>query len=438
MLDICRYAHDTSAVEVQVGGYWNYWWLQHDPERRFERRITLERGINAVAEIQGPDAVRRPLIALRSSPWKAGQESTPWHDEFDLDHGHVRYFGDHKVTTNGPVGTTPGNRALLDAWHLHGSGRVDDRTLAPPLILFRATPVWRDGRRIDKGHVEFAGIGVIERLEHIVQRDPGGNSRGSPTFPNLVLDINVIRLDANDEFDFRWLDDRRDPGLTAAQALRLAPEAWQRWVRSGRVALPRIRRRVLSSRVQSRADQLPAPGSTDEAILTKVYRAFDANKHAFEWLASRVAEQVLGASGARYREGWLTRAGGDGGMDFVGRLDVGSGRSGTPLVVLGQAKCVAPSSSIGPDQVARVVARLRRGWIGIFVTTGHFSHQAQVEVVDDEYPLVLVPGRTLAEVIHRLAEESYEGDVDALLAEALGDYPGAVTHRRPEEILTAG
>jgi hypothetical protein len=43
---------------------------------------------------------------------------------------------------------------------------------------------------------------------------------------------------------------------------------------------------------------------------------------------------------------------------------------------------VAPGSSISPDQVARVVARLRRGWLGIFVTTGAFSKQAQVEVID--------------------------------------------------------
>ena len=439
MLDIVRYDRTYSPVEVRLGDYWNFWWLQDAPGSRF-KRIQLESGINPVAFVAGPEAVRRPLIALRSSPWKAGQESTPWHDEFDLNHGHVRYFGDHKVSTLGPVGTTPGNRALLEAWNLHGSGKREDRLLAPPLILFRAVPIWRDGRRVDKGHVEFCGVGVLERLEYIVQRDPGSSRPGqaAATFPNIVVDINVIKLDENDEFDFRWLDARRDGQLTAEETLELAPKAWVRWVEQGKVALPRIRRRVLSSRVQTRDQQLPEVGSPEQDILERVYRAFDNNKHAFEWLASRIAEQVLSDSGARYSEGWLTRAGGDGGMDFVGRLDVGSTRAQTPLVVLGQAKCVAPSSSISADQVARVVARLRRGWLGVFVTTGHFSQQAQIEVVDDEYPLVLVPGRVVAEVIHKLAEESFEGDVQALLNMALTDYPGAVTHRRPEEVLTAG
>lgn len=183
---------------------------------------------------------------------------------------------------------------------------------------------------------------------------------------------------------------------------------------------------------------MPLPGSAEEKVLQQIYSAFDTNKHAFEWLASRVAEQVLGESGARYQEGWLTKAGGDGGMDFVGRLDVGNSSSKTPLVVLGQAKCVAPTSSISPDQVARVVARLRRGWIGVFVTTGSFSQQAQVEVVDDEYPIVLIPGRELAQAVRKLAEQSYQGDVSALLTTALTDYPRAVTHRRPEEIISAG
>lgn len=124
-------------------------------------------------------------------------------------------------------------------------------------------------------------------------------------------------------------------------------------------------------------------------------------------------------------------------MDFVGRLDVGSVEANTPLVILGQAKCVAPSSSISPDQVARVVARLRRGWLGAFVTTGAFSKQAQIEVIDDQYPVVLVSGRALVEEVRRLAGASFDGDVAALLQMITEEYVDLVTSRRPEEILQA-
>lgn len=187
-----------------------------------------------------------------------------------------------------------------------------------------------------------------------------------------------------------------------------------------------------SSRVLSKKDQLPEPKTADADLLEQIYRAFDDNKHAFEWLSARVAEHVLGSG---YSDGWLTRSGGDGGMDFVGRLNVGNTSAKTPLVVLGQAKCIKPDSSISPDQVARLVARLRRGWVGVFVTTGHYSQQAQVEVVDDEYPVVLVNGRVLTETVRRLAEESYEGDVHRILEAAISEYRSAVTHRRPGEIL---
>ncbi|WP_203783684.1 restriction endonuclease [Asanoa ferruginea] len=366
MLEVLRYARHGDATDLEIDGYLNYHFMTAAPGHDWPKMM-LERGINPSAMVAGPDSPRRPVIAIRSSPWKAGQTSNPWHDEFDLDHGHVRYFGDHKPSTVGPPGATAGNKALLDAWQFHAGSTAAERALAPPLLLFRSATVHRDGRRLVKGHIEFCGVAIIERLEHVVQRDPD-----SPrSFPNLQLDLAVVQLaPTGDTLDMRWIDDRRDPELDVVTSARHAPAAWQRWVSGGRSAIPRVRRRVMSSRVQAPADQLPEPGTTDAATLDRLHRFFDGRKHAFELLASRVAAQVLGGSGAVYQEGWLTRAGGDGGMDFVGRLDVGTPTSNTPLVVLGQAKCVAPSTSISPDQVARVVARLRRGWIGVFVTTG--------------------------------------------------------------------
>ena len=43
--------------------------------------------------------------------------------------------------------------------------------------------------------------------------------------------------------------------------------------------------------------------------------------------------------------------------------------------------------------VAQIVAQLRRGWVGAYVTLGAFSEVTQREVIDDEYPILLVPGR---------------------------------------------
>lgn len=426
-----RYASGADQGAPILDGRINYHWVTSPAELGL-RKMMLEAGINRVRDAAGRDGPRRPALAIRSSPWKAGDVSAPWHDEFDLDHGHVRYFGDHKPGTLGIPGATSGNRALLQAWHSHNGVNRQQRLQAPPLLLFRAFTVHPSkGGAIHKGHVEFCGVALIERLEYVVQRDP----RTGRSFPNIAVDLAVLSGNSEDAVDMRWIDDRRDPNLGLEQTLRFAPESWIRWVAEGRAAIPRVRRRVLSSRVQSKREQLPDSDSHEERALLQVYKHFLERRHAFEMLASRVAAQVLGNSGASYHPGWLTRSGGDGGVDFVGRLDVGAAGANTPIVVLGQAKCVAPESSVSADQVARVVARLRRGWIGVFVTTGVFSERAQIEIIDDQYPLVLVPGAKLAKEVLRMAAADHDGDLQALLDSVTSEYEGAITHRRPEEIL---
>lgn len=432
--EVLRYAKGADRSTPELDGFTNFHFLTRDPASAAGKRILLESGINRVATVRSPDGYRRPLLALRSSPWRAGDAATPWHDVFALDHGHVRYFGDHKVSTRGLVGSTPGNAALLEAFEMQAASTPEARTAAPPLLVFRAISQIVAGHRVEKGYVEFCGVALIERLETTIQKDPttGG------TFPNLVADLCIVDLsDHDDRVDFRWLDDRRNPLLTDQETLRFAPRVWKRWIADGKSAVPRIRRRVLSSRVQTKSDQMPHAGTIEAAVLEQIYHSFDSDKHAFELLAARVAGRVLGGSGTQYREGWITKAGGDGGLDFVGRLDIGIGATNTPIVVLGQAKCVLPSTSISPDQVARLVARLRRGWIGVFVTTGSYSRQAQVEIVDDQYPVVLINARTLVEQVMAIASESFNADVDAFVASVLGDHSTFVAHRRPEEILLA-
>jgi hypothetical protein len=426
--DVFRYARGASQLDPEIDGYRNYHHVSHSPG---QPKLLLESGINLSKTVKGPDGDRRPVIGLRSSPWKAGHHSNPWHDEFDLDHGHIRYYGDHKVGTVGLPGATTGNKGLLETWPLHAATDPRLRATAPPMLVYRARPVQVHGRREVKGYVEFSGLAVIERLEYVVQRD----ATTGRSFPNIVLDLAVLAL-VNDDLDMRFIDDRRDPSLSAEQALRHAPESWARWVREGKFALPRVRRRVLSSRVLTAPQQQPDTDG-DRELLAELHAFFDDRKHAFELLASYVAASVLSESGGRYREGWITRAGGDGGMDFVGRLDVGSPEHSTPMIVLGQAKCIKPSSSVSPDEVARLVARLRRGWLGVFVTTGSFSRQAQVEIIDDQYPVILVPGRALLMHVRRIAASQNDGAVGDLLAQVAAEYEEKVLYRRPEEVLGA-
>ncbi|MEV0196162.1 restriction endonuclease [Nonomuraea sp. NPDC050691] len=422
---VFRYASGKNPVPARLDDYDNFHHVTHSPGMP---RALLEAGINGMARVVGPDRARRPAILIRSSPWKAGSTETPWHDVFDMDHGHVRYFGDHKAGQKAAPGTTTGNAALLEAFNGHQAATPAERAAATPLLLFRAV----SRNRRPKGYVEFCGLGLVERAERVVQW--GGPKH--TTFTNYVYDIALIDLmDENDAVSWDWIHARRDASLTATQVLTAAPRAWRAWVKDGNLALPRLRRRVAKARITKVKDQKPVVGSPEAADLAAVYKRFDRNKHDFEAVAATVAARVLRGSGQRYIDGWLTRRSGDGGADFVGRLDLGSGLAGTSLVVLGQAKCIKPDSLISAEQIARVVARLRRGWIGVYVTTGSYSEPAQVEMVEDQYPIVLINGMDLIRELRAIARDDHGGDLSACLDHIMASTATTVTNRRPEEIL---
>ena len=179
-------------------------------------------------------------------------------------------------------------------------------------------------------------------------------------------------------------------------------------------ALETSRRRVFGTAIHSPAEQRREATTDDQLVLQEIYKFFSPDAYQFEGLASWVAGRVLGPNSSRR---WVTPRV-DGGIDFVSRLDIGSGFSKTAVVVLGQAKCISPESSVRGIDLARTVARLKRGWIGVVVTTGTFSVRAQQELLADQYPLVLIDGSRVA---REVCEEMVRTGIavrDLLLREA--------------------
>ncbi len=156
---------------------------------------------------------------------------------------------------------------------------------------------------------------------------------------------------------------------------------------------------------------------------------------SIEALAEVVAARVLRGSGSRYTMGWITPASSDGGSDFIGRLSVGSDFSSAQLIVLGQAKCEITSAPTGGRHIARTVARLRRGWLGVYVTTSYFSLAVQREVLEDAYPIVLINGLRVAREVIAAAHEGGAANVACYLHQVDLEYEGRIRQRRPEEIL---
>lgn len=349
--------------------------------------INPNRGIFNYASVRDPNGIHRvPAILLYTNNLRGLSENNPWLDIVDADDGYALYHGDNR-TPGAPFFSTPGNQTILGVYEQYSTPEL--RALAPPMILFEGTT----RPSVAGSFRRFVGYGIPRDLRIQSQRSSEG------TFSNLAVEMVLFDLTSEDEqLDWTWIDQRREPSVTADEVLRFAPVAWQRWVEYGDSAVETSRRRVFGATIRSPAEQMAESSSTEHSLAKEIYDFFNSRSsaYAFEGLASWATSKILGSSSSR---GWVTPRV-DGGIDFVSRLDLGSGLARTAIVVLGQAKCIRPGTSVRGIDLARTVARLKRGWIGVVVTTGTFSVKAQQEVLADQYPLLLVNGTRLAQEVH--------------------------------------
>lgn len=421
-----RYARPYSPVTSVIDGLPNYFSVVASPGRKL---ALLESGINPIRSVKGADGADRcPAILLSSSPHKAGSSMTPWEDVYDIDNGAVRYFGDNKDEKD--PSKAPGNTALLRQLALHTAQDRDQRARAAPILFFRRVTI--DGRI--KGNVMFLGVGLLQRAERVTEFDRAREIY----FTNYAFEFVVFDLSNEAEsVKWHWIEARGDSNLTTEEALLRAPAAWRDWVAHGKPAIERCRRRVSKLMTVHRTDQVPRTGSQEQKALDIIYAHYGrtAFRRLFEHFASSVVERLIVDSGAQYRHGWVTQTSGDGGADFVGRVDVGTGFARTRLVLLGQAKCEKPDAPTGGNHIARTVARLKRGWIGAYVTTSYFSEPVQLEVIEDEYPIMLVNGLQVASAALAMARDAGFVDLFKFLEDFDAGVSAAVHLKRPEEIL---
>jgi len=290
--EIFRYARPYDHVDRRKDGLPNYFYETYTNDQKYP---VLEAGINPIQKTKATDALRCAAILISSSPHKVGNETTPWQDTFDPDHGHVRYFGDNKTAKVDPA-TPRGNRALLEQFEFHSGTTREVRLRACPVLVFKRVTI---ADRV-KGNVEFQGFGIIERVERVTQHGGGGKT----AFTNYSFDFAIFNLEGeNEEFNWNWISARRDAKLSAEQTLALAPKSWRMWVDDGSKVLERCRRRTVRLRTRKVEDQKPAKGSKEAQALQEIYSFYAGKKSRFEALAALITEHVISEEGTRYRPG---------------------------------------------------------------------------------------------------------------------------------------
>ena len=109
-------------------------------------------------------------------------------------------------------------------------------------------------------------------------------------------------------------------------------------------------------------------------------------------------------------------------------MDIGTDFGGARIIVLGQAKCEALNSPTGGTHIARTVAKLKRGWLGVYVTTSYFSDKVQIEILEDKYPLLLINGKKLAEIVNEIVFDRGYKNVREYLNKIDSEYDGAIKY----------
>lgn len=228
---VYRYSSKAGADVATADGHLNF---KHSFRSHLseDSQLRLERGINIPKVVKATDSPRRSAILLRSSPGKAGTDVTPWHDEYDLVAGTIRYFGDSKPGIAPEGHGAQGNRTLVEqASHFYSSQR-QRRQLAPPIAIFRGESSEIEGRGIvHKGFVRFVGIAILESHSQVHQLD-----HNSIPFSNIEFRLRLCRLDdTGGRVDWNWINDRRDPRISAPVANLRAPYAWRHWIETGQL-----------------------------------------------------------------------------------------------------------------------------------------------------------------------------------------------------------
>ncbi|WP_226582111.1 restriction endonuclease [Halobacillus litoralis] len=379
--------------------------------------INAQAGIFPYKEIKKTDGKIRPAILVFGHPKNAGKRKTHWKDIFEPDRGYIKYFGDNKTPGKSPE--TSNNNILMKAYEMHEDSDKEVRKKAPPILFFE---------NIDTGIYKFQGFGVINKVELLSQKHSSGQ-----TFTNYAFDFVVLNTrEENESFDWSWINDRRNSSLTTNQMLKKAPKSWREWVNNEK-KIENIRRNVNTILVQPTEKQKAK--NINKKVLDDIYNYYYNNKHDFEFLAAHSCKYIID----KYSTGWITKQSGDGGTDFVGRINLGSsGVLPMKIITLGQAKCIKPDAAINAENIARVVARLKRGWVGAYVTTGVFREKAQLELLNDDYPIFLINGKEVSEVvIKRMIKNglnpSFTADTYKYLETIKPKYE--ILNRRPEEIL---
>ena len=320
----------------------------------------------------------------------ADSKLNPWDDTVDLSNAHICYWGDSKFHPTKRLDDFRGNGCLRRIYDAILEGERDQ---LPPILHF-SKPA--------QGQVRFNGLCALETLELSWFFD-GGRPVRNYRAQLTILDCDIVSVD--------WLHGRaRAVSIEQVDSHPKCPAAWKRY-KAGQTH----RIDIWKKQVRLRSAQLPSSGSPDASVLNQLTALDPFDFECVVVAAFRdikeVSHRITG-----------TKRTGDGGFDFFGTFSMHP-----PLRYevhfKGEVKRYSTGTAVNPKDISRLVARLDRREYGIFVTTSYFTEQAQREVLADAYPVHLIAGIDLVNMLRHLRIATGDGINDEWLRSVLAKTP---------------
>jgi Restriction endonuclease AspBHI N-terminal/Restriction endonuclease len=303
-----------------------------------------------------------------------------WPDFLDVETGLFTYYGDNRMPGL-DLHETPrwGNRMLRDLFALAQGGRKERESVAPVLV-FRNIGTYRDVRFIG---LAVPGAGGIPSTQNLVAVWRHASGERFQNYRSIFTILNVPALPR------AWLNDIR----AGKPHTENAPAVWSAWIRSGQPVALRSEP-IITHRTKD--EQLPSEAG-DERMLSAIHAHFSSTPHGFEACAAELAEMLLPDITAID----VTRPSRDGGRDAVGKFRIGSVGMAIEVEFALEAKCYAPTHSVGVKETSRLISRLRHRQFGLLVTTSYVNAQAYGEIREDQHPVLIVSGDDIVKILKR-------------------------------------
>lgn len=303
-------------------------------------------------------------------------KNTDWPDFLDEHTGRFVYFGDNKKPGNELHSTRRnGNRILRSAFDNARSLEAH----VPPFLVFAKGDKGRD--------VRFRGLAVPGNPHIAADSDLVAiwRTTNGERFQNYraiftILDVNRIARE--------WIDDLIYGDWNTANC----PAAFFEWS-TRRHYKPLEAPRTVSDR--STSEQLPGDAE-GMSMLRAIHTYFAGNPTAFEACAVSIWRMIEPS----VQEVSITQASVDGGRDAVGRHALGPKSDRVVVDFALEAKCYDPEkTSVGVQEISRLISRLLHRQYGVLVTTSYVGRQPYKEIRSDGHPVVIVSGIDIVEAL---------------------------------------